>query len=268
MIITTGRLTTSACRHSVHTSFLWCRRLARTSSPRTASLLRQHQAPRKTNKWIFLRKSETKCVAFPTEAHYDTETVYQILDAGCLCHLGFVVDDQPFVIPTLYGREGDKLYLHGSTASRMMKHVAAGVPVCATVTHVDGLVLARSAFHHSMNYRSVVAFGRAVEVDGDAKLHGLLVISESFLKNRWSEVRAPNENELKATSVIEMAIESASAKIRTGPPIDEEEDYALPIWAGVIPVTQQFGQPANDPRLQPSITPPQSVTELLNDARQ
>ncbi|MBC8355232.1 MAG: pyridoxamine 5'-phosphate oxidase family protein [Planctomycetes bacterium] len=198
----------------------------------------------------------------PQRGHYDRETIYRVLDAGFLCHVGFVVDEQPFVIPTLYGRENDNVYLHGSTASRMVKNLVTGVPVCLTVTHVDGLVLARSAYHHSMNYRSVVLFGTAVEAMDDEKDRGLFVISEQVLKGRWDESRLPNEKELKATTVLRMTIESASAKIRTGPPNDEEEDYALPIWAGVIPLRQSYGKPEADPKLSDGIELPKSVANL------
>jgi len=196
----------------------------------------------------------------PQRGHYDKEEVYEILDAGYLCHVGFTSNEQPFVIPTLYGRDGDHIYLHGSTASRMMKNLAEGIPVCITVTHVDGLVLARSAFHHSMNYRSAVLFGTAVEADDESKHRGLLVISEQVLKGRWDEVRPPNEKELKATTVLELQIESASAKVRAGPPVDELEDYELPIWAGVIPLTQEFGEAQPDPKLPADIKMPPSVS--------
>ncbi len=203
----------------------------------------------------------------PNRGHYDRQTIYGILDAGFLCHVGFVVNNQPFVIPTLYGREDDNVYLHGSAASRMLNNLAAGIPVCLTVTHVDGLVLARSAFHHSMNYRSAVVFGTAVEVTGEEKERGLFVISENVLKGRWQEVRAPNEMELKATSVLRLTMESASAKVRTGPPNDEEDDYALPIWAGVVPVRQTFGGEQDDPKLNDGIDLPPSVVNLLGSTQ-
>jgi nitroimidazol reductase NimA-like FMN-containing flavoprotein (pyridoxamine 5'-phosphate oxidase superfamily) len=173
------------------------------------------------------------------------------------------VDGQPFVIPTLFGREGDFVYLHGSAASRMLTNLAQGIPMCLSVTHVDGLVLARSAFHHSMNYRSVVLFGAAVEVMGDEKVRGLFVISENVLKGRWQEVRPPNQQELKATTVLRMTIESASAKIRTGPPKDDAEDYALPIWAGVVPVRQVFAVPLPDENLSDGLALPPSVSNLM-----
>jgi nitroimidazol reductase NimA-like FMN-containing flavoprotein (pyridoxamine 5'-phosphate oxidase superfamily) len=170
------------------------------------------------------------------------------------------------VIPTLYGRVGDEVYLHGSAASRMLKNLAAGVRVCLTVTHVDGLVLARSAFHHSMNYRSAVLFGLAQQVSGDEKTIGLQAISEHVLKGRWQEARPPNEQELKATTVLRVKIESASAKIRTGPPSDDEQDYALPIWAGVVPIQQTFAPPIADDRLSENVTIPESVRKLINQS--
>lgn len=202
----------------------------------------------------------------PNRGHYDRETLYGILDIGFLCHVGFVVEDQPFVIPTLYGRDDDAVYLHGSAASRMLKQLADGISVCLTVTHVDGLVLARSAFHHSMNYRSAMIFGTAVELSCEEKEHGLFVISEQVLKGRWGEARPPVEKELKATSVLRVDIESASAKIRTGPPSDEEEDYALPIWAGVVPIRQCFGVAEPDEQLGADIDVPQSLKGLLDGA--
>jgi nitroimidazol reductase NimA-like FMN-containing flavoprotein (pyridoxamine 5'-phosphate oxidase superfamily) len=175
--------------------------------------------------------------------------VSSILDAGFLAHVGFVAEGQPFVIPTLYGRDGETLYLHGSRASRMLRHLERGEPACVTVTLVDGLVLARSAFHHSMNYRSVVAFGTAREItDNAGKVKALECISEHLIAGRWSDVRAPSIKELAATSVLEFAIEEASAKVRTGPPLDDEEDLGLPIWAGVLPISLHPGEPRKDPQ--------------------
>lgn len=183
----------------------------------------------------------------PDRGAYDSEAIYRILDAGFLAHVAFCVDGQPFVIPTLYGREDRKLYLHGSAASRMLRELEGGLPACVTVSLVDGLVLARSAFHHSMNYRSLVAFGTATKIeDPDAKMNGLRTISEHLIAGRWAEVRAPSKKELKATSVVEFSIEEASAKVRTGPPIDDRDDYALPVWAGVIPFELHAGEPIPD----------------------
>ena len=199
----------------------------------------------------------TKLRRLPNRGSNDLETVCKILDAGFLAHVGFNVDGQPFVIPTLYGREGEALYLHGSAASRMLRELDNGIPACVNVTLVDGLVLARSAFHHSMNYRSVVAFGTARKInDQDQKTEALRVISDHLIRGRWDEVRLPNEKELKATAVLEFTMEEASAKMRTGPPLDDEEDYALPVWAGVLPLTLTPTTPIPDSRLpEPTLLP-------------
>lgn len=207
----------------------------------------------------FKKTTRNTVKRLPKRGHYDHETIYGILDEGFICHVGFVVDGQPFVIPTGYGREGDTIYIHGSSKSRMLLQGKKGIPVCLTVTLVDGLVLARSAFHHSMNYRSVVVFGTATEVAEEAKDHALFVISENILKGRWDEARKPTAHELKATSVLSIKIEEASAKIRTGPPKDDDEDYALPIWAGVLPITMTYGKPENDPLLSQGIQLAESV---------
>ena len=201
----------------------------------------------------------------PNRGSHDAETINRILDAGFLAHVGFCVKGQPFVIPTLYGREGEKLYLHGSAASRMLRELKTGVPACVTVTLVDGLVLARSAFHHSMNYRSVVAFGTAREIQDQAeKIKGLRVISEHLIAGRWEAVRGPSEQELKATTALEFSIEEASAKIRKGPPLDEEEDYAMRVWAGVIPVELITRSPVADPRLPADLDVPEHVRRYPN----
>ena len=197
--------------------------------------------------------ARTRLVREPDRAVYDRATVYQILDEGFICHVGFAVDGQPFVIPTGYGRVGDNLYIHGSAASRMLRRVDEGVAVCITVTLLDGLVLARSIFNHSMNYRSVVILGTAVAVtDPKEKLEALRLLSEHILPGRWAESRQPNEKELKATLVMRLPIEEFSAKVRKGPPVDDEEDYAFPTWAGVIPLEMVAGEPLNDPRLDPA----------------
>ena len=182
----------------------------------------------------------------PDRARYDAEAVHAVLDAAPMGHLGFVVDGQPFVIPMLFGRVGDAVYLHGSVASRMLRTLAGGVEVCLTVSLVDGLVLARSAFHHSMNYRSAVVFGRAVPVDGDEKLAALKAISEHLRPGRWDEVREPSDLELRQTSVLRLDVEEASAKARTGGPIEEPEDLDLPVWAGVVPCELVWGTPVPD----------------------
>jgi uncharacterized protein len=196
--------------------------------------------------------TRTRVVREPQRAVYDRSVAYQILDEGFVCHVGFAVDGQPFVIPTSYGRSQDILYVHGSAASRMLRHLDAGVPVCLTVTLLDGLVLARSIFNHSMNYRSVVVLGKAVAVENPPeKLEALRALSEHIIPGRWQESRQPNEKELKATLVLRLPIEEFSCKVRQGPPIDDEEDYAFPSWAGVIPLTMVAGMPINDPRLNP-----------------
>jgi uncharacterized protein len=189
------------------------------------------------------------------EAHrgvYDRETAYAILDEGFLCHVGFTIEGQPFVIPTLYGRQGDTLLLHGSAASRMLKQMKESLPVCVTVTLVDGLVLARSIFNQSMNYRSVVVLGKATLVnDPEQKLEALHLFSEHVIPGRWADVRQPNEKELKQTSVLRLPIEEFSSKVRTGPAIDDEEDYSFPTWAGVVPLEMKSGEPIADERLLP-----------------
>src|SRR5881392_1402280 len=194
----------------------------------------------------------TRVVRESDRGVYDRETVYSILDEGFLCHVGFAVDGQPFVIPTSYGRKDANLYIHGSAASRMLRQMKESVPVCVTVTLLDGLVLARSVFNHSMNYRSVVILGKAMLVDyPEEKLAALRILSEHIIPGRWDDARQPNERELKATSVLRLPIEEFSAKVRTGPPIDDEEDYSFPTWAGVVPLEMKVGAASNDPRLDP-----------------
>ena len=195
----------------------------------------------------------------PKRGHYDRETIAAILDEGLVCHVGFVAEGQPYVIPTLYARDGDRLYLHGSAVSRMLKSLAAGVPVCVTVTLVDGLVLARSVFNHSMNYRSVVVLGTARALEGEDKVRALQAIAEHVVPGRWSEARGPSASELKQTLVLSLPLEEASAKVRTGPPIDEDEDYSLPHWAGVLPLALAAGTPVPDPRLPDGMATPPSV---------
>ena len=192
----------------------------------------------------------TRVVREAQRGVYDREAVYRILDEGFLCHVGFVVDGQPFVIPTSYGRKDASLYIHGSAASRMLRQMKEGVSVCVTVTLLDGLVLARSIFNHSMNYRSVVVLGQATLVDDpEEKIEALRLLSEHILPGRWADVRQPNERELKVTSVLRLPIDEFSAKIRSGPPIDDEEDYSFPTWAGVIPLEMTAGAPIDDLRL-------------------
>jgi nitroimidazol reductase NimA-like FMN-containing flavoprotein (pyridoxamine 5'-phosphate oxidase superfamily) len=209
----------------------------------------------------FPQTERTTLRRLPKRAVYDRELVYGILDEGFICHVGFAVDGRPFVIPTGYARVDDRLYIHGSQVSRMLRTLAQGVDVCVTVTLVDGLVLARSAFHHSMNYRSVVIFGRASIVEQrDAKLAALLAFSEHVIPGRWDEVRAPSEPELKATTVLSLPLAEVSAKVRSGPPLDDEDDYSLNVWAGVIPLNIGPGEPVSDPRLPAGIeTPPYAL---------
>jgi nitroimidazol reductase NimA-like FMN-containing flavoprotein (pyridoxamine 5'-phosphate oxidase superfamily) len=191
----------------------------------------------------------TRLVREPQRAVYDRSSINAILDEAFICHVGFVVDGQPFVIPTGFGRSGDHLYIHGSAASRMLRTLDQGIAVCVTVTLLDGLVLARSIFNHSMNYRSVVVLGTAVSVQEPVeKLEALRLLSEHILPGRWVESRSPNEKELKATTVLRLPLSESSAKVRMGPPIDDEEDYSFPTWAGVIPLTTAVGAPIPDDR--------------------
>ncbi len=188
--------------------------------------------------------------------HYDRETIDQILDAGFVCNIGYMFDGSPYVTPTIYWRDGDNVYWHGSSASRMLC-ATKGADVCFTVTHVDGLVLARSSFHHSLNYRSVMMFGMAELLTNPAeKARQLELFVEQLYPGRWPALRSLTGQELKATTVLRLPISEASAKIRTGHPVDDEEDYGLPVWAGVIPLSTRMGTPEACPRLDPSIQPP------------
>jgi uncharacterized protein len=198
----------------------------------------------------------TRVRRLPKRAAYDKTRIHEILDEGFLCHVGFSVDAQPYVIPTLYARSGDQLYLHGSGVSRMVKELAQGVDVCVTVTLVDAYVLARSAFHHSMNYRSVVVLGRTRLVSGsEERLEALRLITNHIVPGRWEEVREPNELEMRQTAVLALPLEEASAKIRVGPPADDEEDYARPVWAGIVPIRTVLGEPVADGRVLPDVQP-------------
>jgi len=197
----------------------------------------------------FTPTERTQVKRLPKRGKYERETVFAILDAGFVCHVGFSVDGQPYVIPTNYGRSGETVYLRGSAASRMLRTLSEGVAVGVTVTHVDGLVLARSAFHHSVNYRSVVILGTArLVTDPAEKMEALRVFTEHVMKGRWDDVRQPTEQELKATTVLALPLEEVSAKVRTGGPIDDEEDYALPVWAGVLPLETVAKEPLADPQ--------------------
>jgi hypothetical protein len=200
----------------------------------------------------------------PLRANYDPAAIKSILDEALICHLGFVSGSQPYVIPTIHARREDQLLIHGSQASRMLRIVREGVDVCVTVTLLDGLVLARSAFHHSMNYRSAVVLGRAVEIENrDERLDAMRRLVEHVVPGRWSDARKPNDVELKQTMILRLPLSEASAKIRTGGPTDDEEDYALPIWAGVLPLRPTPQLPIADPRLNPAIAVPGYVSRYL-----
>jgi len=197
--------------------------------------------------------ARTRVTRLPKRAVYDQAQVHAILDEAFFCHVGFTVDEQPYVIPTGYVRAGEKLYIHGSAASRMLRTLDQGIQVCVTVTLVDGLVLARSSFHHSINYRSVVVLGTAhLVLDRDEKIDALRRFTNHIVPGRWDEARQPTDQELKATSVLVLPMEEVSAKMRTGPPIDDEEDYDIPIWAGVVPIHMRAGEPIPDDRLSPA----------------
>lgn len=198
--------------------------------------------------------TRTQVRRLPKRGTYDKDQVHAILDQGFICHVGFVVDGQPYVIPTGYARLGGQIYIHGSAASRMLRSAGGGVDVCVTVTLVDGFVLARSVFHHSMNYRSVVVLGKArLVTDVEEKRAALRCFTNHIVDGRWEEARQPTEQELKATSVLALPLQEVSAKVRTGPPVDDEEDYSMPIWAGVVPVQQKVGEPLPDDRLLPGV---------------
>jgi nitroimidazol reductase NimA-like FMN-containing flavoprotein (pyridoxamine 5'-phosphate oxidase superfamily) len=194
-----------------------------------------------------LLTDRTRLRRLPDRGRHDRDAIDAILDAGFICHVGFVADAQPFVIPTGYARAGDRLYIHGSSASRMVQNLAQGLAVCVTVTLVDGLVLARSAFHHSVNYRSVVVLGQArLVVDADEKMEALRLFTNHLVAGRFEEARRPTGQELKGTAVLELGLTEASAKIRSGPPLDDEEDMGVEVWAGVIPLATTVGTPVAD----------------------
>ena len=195
----------------------------------------------------FSKNHKNTIKRLPKRGHYERETIYQILDEALICHVGFVQNGQPYVIPTNFARVDDTIVLHGAKASRLLKHIESGHPVCVETTIVDGLVLARSVFHHSVNYRSVVLFGTGCLIqDEREKLHALEAVTEHFLPGRWKDARLPNAKELNATSVVSIRIDEASAKVRVGPPVDEEEDYVLPVWAGVLPLQELALPPLQD----------------------
>jgi nitroimidazol reductase NimA-like FMN-containing flavoprotein (pyridoxamine 5'-phosphate oxidase superfamily) len=208
----------------------------------------------------FLQTQRTQIKRLPQRGEYDRQTIYEILDEGLICQVGFVANGQPFVIPTAYGRVDERLYIHGSPASRMLRTLKEGVEVCVTVTLLDGLVLARSAFHHSMNYRSVIVFGQAMLVDdANEKLEALKAFTEHVMRDRWAEVRPPNRQELAGTLVLALPLTEASAKMRSGAPVDDEADYELPVWAGELPLRLTTLEPVADPRLAADIALPAHV---------
>ena len=199
----------------------------------------------------------TRVVREPMRAEYDRDAIYKILDEGFVCHVGFTADEQTFVIPTMYARVGDAIYFHGSAASRMLRGVSAGLNVCVTVTLADGIVLARSVFNHSMNYRSVVAIGNAIIVDEPGeKLQALRAFTEKILPGRWNDARQPNEKELKATSILRLPLTEVSAKVRTGGVEDDAEDYALAVWAGIIPLRLVAEPPVRDEKCDATLATP------------
>lgn len=203
----------------------------------------------------------SKVKSRPRLGHHDRDIVNQILDEALVIHVGFVVDDQPFVIPMGYGRDGNRLYIHGSTASRMLNSLENGIEMCVTATLLDGIVIARSLFHHEMNYRSVVLFGRATLVEGeDEKMHALKILSEQIVPGRWEQARTPTPQEVKGTTVLAFPIEEGSAKIRSGEPHDNAEDYTLSIWAGQLPLKLTAGVPIPDPKLSSDIAAPENLT--------
>jgi nitroimidazol reductase NimA-like FMN-containing flavoprotein (pyridoxamine 5'-phosphate oxidase superfamily) len=206
---------------------------------------------------LFPVTDRTRVVREANRAAYDREAIYKILDEGLVCHVGFAAEGQPFVIPTMYARVGDSLYFHGSAASRMLRGAGGGTPVCITVTLMDGLVLARSVFNHSMNYRSVVALGTAVLIDDPSeKLAALQAFTEKLIPGRWNDARQPNEKELKATSILKLPLSEVSAKVRTGDVEDDADDYALSVWAGVIPLRLVADEPIRDARCDATIPTP------------
>ena len=216
----------------------------------------------------FARTERNQVKRLPQRAQYDKETIYRIVDEAPLCHVGFTQADQPVVIPMLHARISDMLYLHGAPASRLLKHIGAGHPMSVAFALLDGLVLARSVFHHSVNYRSAVIFGTGKLVEtGEEKLVALEALTEHIAPGRWADARQPNRKELDATSVIALRIESASAKIRTGPPSDDEADYALPVWAGVVPLQIQALNPIDDPELSGGINVPSYISNYTTSGR-
>jgi nitroimidazol reductase NimA-like FMN-containing flavoprotein (pyridoxamine 5'-phosphate oxidase superfamily) len=210
----------------------------------------------------FTPNERTRVAREPQRGIYDRETIYKILDEGLVCHVGFMLNGQPYVIPTMFARVGDAIYFHGSAASRMLRGASVGIPMCVTVTLADGLVLARSVFNHSMNYRSVVALGKAALVEApQEKLAALRAFTEKILPGRWNDARQPNDQELRGTSILRLPLTEVSAKVRKGPPEDDTADYALRVWAGVVPLRLTAGAPIRDERCDAGIPVPEYVAE-------
>lgn len=209
----------------------------------------------------FEKTPHTRIRRMPERGHYDRETIYAIVDEALICHVGFVEAGRPFVIPTIHARMGDSIVLHGAKASRLLKHAQAGNDFCVTVTLLDGLVMARSVFHHSMNYRSAVLFGKGRLIENeDERWEAMRVLTEHIMPQRWDDARQPNATEMSATTMVAIDIADASAKMRSGPPGDDEEDYALEIWAGVLPISAHFGQPIADPKRTHDVALPEYIT--------
>jgi uncharacterized protein len=209
---------------------------------------------------------KTKIKRAPKRGFYDRETIYKILDNHFICQIAFIHEGHPVIIPTIFGRDKDNLYIHGATVSRMLLELEKGIAISLNVTQTDGIVLARSAFHHSLNYHSVTIFGEAILItDGKERYKALKIISDQIIPNRWEEVRLPNDKELNVTKILKIPITEASAKIRTGQPVDDKLDYDLPIWAGVLPINKAFGDPIPDLALDEDITLPRSVRKLLKN---
>ena len=213
-----------------------------------------------------MKTDKTKVKRAPKRGHYDQKTIYKILDDDFICQVGFVYNGYPVVIPTIYGRKDNFVYFHGASVSRMLVTMEEGIPISINITQTDGIVMARSAFHHSLNYHSVTVFGQAELVtDPIERMEALKIVSDQIIPGRWEEARLPNVKELKATKVLKLDIGEASAKIRTGPPSDEKADYELDIWAGVIPIEKKYGQPIADPDLKAGIPTSKSALKLVKN---
>ena len=214
----------------------------------------------------YTKSTRNRIKRLPKRGHYDQETIYQILDEALICHVGLADGEQPFVIPINFARIADTIVLHGAKSSRLLCHIAAGHPICVEATIVDGLVLARSVFHHSVNYRSVVLFGKGRLVENEhEKLAALRAITEHLIPGRWDEARLPNRKEMNATSVVSIKIDEASAKVRMGPAVDDEQDYSLPVWAGILPMEEKMLAPIRDERQSEDIPLPEYITRYSRD---